>query len=112
MDEGDKPSRLPPPKVAPVVVDGVQYTQVTNPERVGLAPGGGWLAASDAKTGKVLWTLRVYGNPINPADEADVQLLFFSRMARVGKQRILEIENEDGEVYRVDLDARSVAPKR
>lgn len=112
MDRADKASRPPPPKVAPVVVEGVQYAQVTNTARAGLAPGGGWLAASDAKTGKPLWTLRIYDNPINPADEADVQLVFFTSMKRVRGQRVLEIENENGERYTVDLDTRDVVPKR
>ena len=112
MDRADKASRPPPPKVPPVLVEGVQYAQVTNTARAGLAPGGGWLAASEAKTGKPLWTLRVYDNPINPADEADVQLVFFTSMKRVRGQRVLEIENESGERYTVDLDTRKVAPKR
>jgi hypothetical protein len=110
MYDADRPSRPPPPSVPPVLIDGIRYVQLTNPRPVGLAPGGGWLVAVDAKTGEPLWSLRVYDNQSDPADEADVQLVFFRSMKRVRGERSLEIENERGEKFRVDLATRSATP--
>lgn len=110
MTNADRPSRPPPPSVPPVLIDGVRFVQLTNPGPVGLAPGGGWLVAADAKTAEPLWTLRVYGNTVDAADEADVQMVFFRSMTRVRGQRALEIENERGQKFRVDLATRTATP--
>lgn len=112
VSSAERPSRQPPPRVAPVLIDGVRYVQITNPVPVGLAAGGGWLAAIDAKTAEPLWTLRVYDNRIDPADETDVQMVFFRSMKRVRGERSLEIENERGAKFRVDLSTRSATPMR
>ena len=110
MTDADRPSRPPPPSVAPVLIDGVRFVQLTNPGPVGLAPGGGWLVAADAKTAEPLWSLRVYGNAADAGDETDVQQVFFRSMKRVRGERALEIENERGKSFRVDLATRTATP--
>lgn len=101
--------RLPPPKVPPVVRDGVRYAQAESGHDVGLDQVGGVLVASDADSGKRLWTLSVYGNPIDAKKEADAQWVFFKSMAfdRSGR---LRIENEAGRAFLVDVKTRKVSP--
>ncbi len=101
--------RLPPPEVPPVVRDGVRYSQAGDGHDVGMRQVGGVLVASAADSGKQLWTLAVYGNPIDPKQEADAQWLFFTSMAFDSKGR-LRIENEAGKAFLVDVKARKSAP--
>lgn len=99
--------RLPPPDVPPVVHDGVRYTQAEDGHDVGHAQVGGVLVASAADTGQRLWTLAVYGNPVDPQQEADAQWLFFESMAFDADGR-LRIVNEAGVAFLVDVKRRTV----
>ena len=101
--------RLPPPEVPPVERGGVRYEQATDGHSVGANQVGGVLVAADAKTGAHLWTLIVYGNPVDPKMEADAQWLFFTRMA-FDADGMLRITNEAGKSFLVDVTARSVKP--
>jgi hypothetical protein len=101
--------RLPPPEVPPVVRDGVQYAQASDGHEVGLDQVGGVLVASEADTGKRLWTLAVYGNPLDPTQEADAQWVFFTSMAFDPDGR-LRIVNEAGHAFVVDVKKRQSAP--
>jgi len=92
-------SRARPPHVAPVVHKGVRYEQA----------GLGMLAAFDAKSGAKLWTLRVYETEPNPNIEADVQAVYFARMTLVANLDELRIEDEARRIFRVDLNAQSLA---
>jgi hypothetical protein len=71
--------RAPPPEVPPVERDGVRYEQAEDGRDVGVDQAGGVLVATEAGSGKRLWTLAVYGNPIDPKLEADVQWIYFTR---------------------------------
>ena len=97
--------RLPPPEVAPVARDGVRYAQAENGRDVGMDQVGGVLVATDVATGKRLWSLAVYGNPVDPKLETDVQWVFFTAMAFDPDGR-LRITNEEGQVFLVDIKAR------
>jgi hypothetical protein len=101
--------RLPPPEVPPVVRDGVQYAQAQDGHDVGLDQVGGVLVASDVASGKQLWTLAVYGNPIDPKQEADAQWLFFVEMDFAADGR-LRIVNEAEKAFLVDVKARTSVP--
>jgi hypothetical protein len=101
--------RLPPPEVPPVERDGVRYAQAADGHAVGAKQVGGVLVATDIATGKQLWTLAVYGNPVDAKLEADVQWVFFSAMT-FGADGHLHIVNEAGKKFVVDVKARSVAP--
>ena len=102
-------SRAAPPQVPPVVIDGVRYSQVLNGRKLGLAGNAGWLLASDAKSGERLWTARVYEVPIDPADEADVQEVYFQSMTRVPGKKALVIRNEAGRAFVIDVETREVS---
>ena len=104
----DHSSRAAPPQVPPVVVDGVRYSQVLNARKLGLDGRCGWLLASDDKTGERLWTARIYDVHIDPADEADVQEIYFQSMTRVPGRHALAIRNETGKAFVLDLETRQV----
>ena len=99
--------RLPPPEVPPVQRDGVRYAQAEDGRSVGLAQVGGVLVASDSGSGKQLWTLAVYGNPVDKKLEEDVQWVYFESMAFDPDGR-LRIVNEAGKTFLVDVKTRKV----
>ncbi|HEX2828109.1 MAG TPA: hypothetical protein VHP37_17275 [Burkholderiales bacterium] len=100
--------RLPPPAIPPLERKGVRYTQAASGRDVGLDQVGGVLVASAADTGKRLWVLAVYPNPIDPKQEADAQWIFFESMTFDPDGR-LRIVNEAGKAYLVDVDTRKVS---
>jgi predicted small lipoprotein YifL len=104
----DRISRPPPPDVAPVEIDGIIYTQVLNARKLGMPVAWGYLKAEDSKTGARQWVQKVYDVKINPADETDVQEVYFRRLERVPGQRSLRIENEAGGKFTVNIDTHKV----
>lgn len=105
----DHRSRPAPPQVPAIVIDGLSYAQVLNARRLGLSGPCGWLVATDAKTGERKWTQQIYTTVIDPADETDVQEVYFQSMTRIKGRRALEIRNEAGRVFVIDLDIRAVS---
>lgn len=105
--QGTSEDRLPPPIVPPVEKDGVRYSQAEDGRDVGQDQVGGVLVASDAASGKRLWTLVVYGNPLNPSQEADSQWIFFKSMG-FASDGSLVIVNEADSRFLVDLKNRTV----
>lgn len=101
--------RLPPAVIPPLERKGVRYTQAESGRDVGVNQVGGVLIASAADSGKRLWVLAVYPNPIDPAQEADAQWIFFKSMTFDPDGR-LRIVNEAGKAYLVDVDTRKVSP--
>lgn len=101
-------SRPPPPHVAAIVHDGIRYEQVMNATLLGEEQVTGFLAGFDDRTGQRLWTLKVYEVRRDPAREADVQDIFFTRMEVTGEGRLV-IENEAGNRYEIDPESRTVA---
>ena len=99
-------SRPSAPVVAPLEHQGVRYAQDGHDDRAGDQPGG-YLVALDAKTGHRLWRLKVYDVPDARAQGRPALPRYF-RALRLGVDRSsLEIENEAGGVYRVDLAAQT-----
>jgi hypothetical protein len=99
-------SRLPPPKVEPVTINGVRYSQVAGKESVD-GQVGGLLGAYNPK-GELLWTLKIYENRRDSRLEGDVQDVFFSSMS-VDPDGRLRIVNERGDTYLVDVKTRGVS---
>lgn len=108
----DSISRPAPRKIPDLLIKGRRYSQVLNPAKLGLSGQGGWLLASDAASGERCWTLRVYEPRINPADESDVQELFFRSMEQLKGRHALRIVNEAGQAFIVDLETQAVSPER
>ncbi len=101
--------RVPPPVVPPVIRDGVRYAQAEDGHAVGHNQVGGVLIATAVDTRKRLWTLPVYGNPIDPKQEADAQWRFFTSMA-FDPDGMLRVVNEAGKTFLVDVKAQKSTP--
>lgn len=100
-------SRPPAPVVAPVEYDGIRYEQ----DRIDPNQGdwnGGYLAAFDAETGERLWRLEVYEVPDQNAEGIPGMGRYFRSMKLVADGTAIEIENETGARYRVDLSTHTV----
>ena len=92
------------------MIDGVRYSQVLNARKHGLPDSSGWLMVSKSDSGEALRTLQVYKIRIDPADETDVQEVYFSSMERVKGRRELKISNEVDKSFVVDLATRQLTP--
>jgi hypothetical protein len=101
--------RNPPAPVSPVERNGVRYSQNLRATVAEFGQVGGILTARDAKSGTVLWSLKVYPNQRRPDVEGDAQDVFFRSMA-FDPQGHLVIENEQGQRFAVDVATRSVTP--
>jgi hypothetical protein len=92
--------RVPPPKVEPVVHDGVKYVAPNDEGR------RGYIQAWDTNANKMLWEVTVFRNTINPALEEDVQWVFIKELKiEAGK---LIVVSERNRAYSVDLKTRAV----
>jgi hypothetical protein len=92
--------RLPPPKVAPVVSNGVRYVVPNDNGR------RAYVQASDTKTNRLLWEVTIFRNSINPLLEEDVQHVYIERIGiEHGK---LIVVDEHARAYSVDLQTRAV----
>ena len=100
--------RAGPAEVAPVVMDHLRFGVIHFGKEEGLDQNGGYIVATDLKTGEKLWTLKVYANTTNPDLEADVQEVFISKLKKTG--HLLQVTDEKGRRYLVDPKTRSVQP--
>lgn len=102
-------SRPAPPHVEPVDHEGVRYEQDRHDDRDGDQPGG-YLAATDIQSGRRLWRLMVYTVATSGPPGVPVFARYFRTMKLSADKAALDIEDEVGAVYRVDLRTR--APTR
>jgi len=107
MNTPPSSSRPSAPEVAPIEHAGVRYEQDQADEHKG-DQDGGYLAASDAKTGERLWRLKVYDVPDYKSAGVSVGGIYFRSMRLISSSNELEIENEVGSLYRVELATHSV----
>ncbi len=107
MDQPPSASRGRAPRVLPVEHAGVRYMQDTQARRFGGDQSGGYVVAVDPASGQRLWMLKVYRVADHSAAGVDDIGVHFRSMALVPGEDQLEIVNEVGGVYRVDLRARS-----
>lgn len=99
-----------PAEIAPVSIGNVTYSVIHFGRAEGLDQNGGYLAAHDKKTGEKLWALKIYDTKIDPALERDVQDVFITELRKQGQ--FLEVTDEKGRHYRVDVKKRSVQPHK
>ena len=100
------PSRAAPPQVAAITYQGVRYEQDMESYSHGGTQPGGYLVAVDPATGKRLWMLKVYEIPESGAPGLSSPGRYFRTMELVPGTDEMEIENEVGGRYRVDLKER------
>ena len=65
----------------------------------------GYIEARDSKTNTMLWELLVYTVEYEPGRETDVQEVYITALRIVDDE--LEVINERGAAYRVDLGGKS-----
>ena len=106
MDNAPTASRPAPPRVLPIEHQGVRRMQDMQAFRHGGNQRGGYLVAVDAKSGERLWMLKVH--PVTDHNAAGVETpgIYFRSMKMVSGSEQLEIENEVGGQYLVDLQKR------
>lgn len=88
--------------MSPVVHGGVRYEQLKNLSAEGLPPGG-YVGATDVRSGKRLWVKRLYASPVDTRIETDVQWTFFRNMSIDAVRGLLVVEDERGRIHRVGL---------
>jgi hypothetical protein len=100
-------SRPAPPRVDPIEHEGVRYQQDMDAQYHGGDQPGGYLVAVDPASGARLWMVKVYhiAAPTRPGLPAMGR--YFRRMSLLPDGKHVEVENEVGAIYRVDLKARS-----
>jgi hypothetical protein len=92
--------RKAPPKVEPVVFEGVRYTAPNDDGR------RAYVQAWQTSTNRMLWEVTVFRNRINPLAEEDVQHVYIRQM-RIRDGKLIVIA-EDDRVFSVDLKTRAV----
>ena len=103
--------REAPAPVAPVTVDGVRYEVLHYAKMHGYDHNGGYILAKDAATGKLLRAIEVYEFSLDPkGKELDGQEVFITRMRKSWFGRRLNVRDEQGRSWTVDLVDPAAAP--
>lgn len=105
------PKRVAPPEVEPVTIGKLRVEAIHWGKERGLPQNGGYILARDADSGKELWTLRIYRIDYDEKMESDVQDIFIDRLNRGAGPNTLEVVDERGRRFDVDLETRSVTPR-
>jgi len=99
--------RPPPPDVPAVLHKGVRYAQYLSGNEPAGAASGGDLTAADPTTGARLSRLQVYTLPNHAAAGVEAPGRYFRSMQMIKGTDTLQIEDEVGVIYEVDLVRRS-----
>jgi hypothetical protein len=100
--------RAAPDPIEPITLDGVRYEPVQFGKARGLEQNGGYITATDVKTGNELWLIKIYDVRYVGDMEPDKQDVFISAMQLTGDRGHLEIENESGARFLMDLKTQHV----
>lgn len=96
------------PVAKPVVSQGIRYEQMRRPEEHGYTQGGGIVAAVDAKTDKLLWSVQLYKNAFDASEEKDAQEVYVKELALAKSGHVLLATDERKRVWSVDLATHAV----
>ena len=91
--------RIAPQPVSPVTSNGVEYS----------ADGDGrtqYVTATDIKTSKQLWKIKIFRTHVKPWIEEDDQWVFITALALKGNS--LDIRDEKARCYELDLTTKHV----
>ena len=92
--------RAAPPKVEPVVHDGIRYVAPNDDGRCA------YIEAWDVRANKKLWDLTVFTNRIDPKREEDVQWVFITALSI--RDHTLIVTSERGMTYQIDLETKAI----
>jgi hypothetical protein len=107
MSQDPQASRPAPHVIKSIEHKGIRYEQDMQSYDHGGDQPGGYLVAIDTKTGERLWMLKVYEVQNHDSSGVDTIGLYFKSMKLVTGHDELEIENESGSRFRVDLIAKT-----
>lgn len=107
MASGALAKRAAPEEVPAVTADTIVYSvpHFTTDEK-GRSVQGGVVAARDLKSGRLLWSLRVYQTTRDDRLEGDVQDVFIKTLAHDKVHELLVLADETGRVFVIDLKSR------
>ncbi len=107
---GDERSRKrsPPPRVEPVVLEGIRYEELRGGKGRGLPQNGGYIVAIEEASGRELWIAKVYDVVYDEAVEDDKRDAYIVHLRADRARRVLLIENERRERYALNLRDRTV----
>ena len=92
--------RKAPPKVEPVIYEGVRYTAPNDDGR------RAYVEAWDTTVNTMLWKVTIFRNRIDPMAEGAMQPVYIKKMSISDGKLILVAEND--RAYSVDLKTRTV----
>lgn len=102
-----KPSRPSSPRVLPIEHNGIRYQQDMESFNYGGTQVGGYLVAVHPATNERLWMLKVYEVPMQDPSLVSTPGRYFRKMHLVPGKNEIEIENEVGGKYLVDLETKT-----
>lgn len=111
MNSTSSRRRRLPPELPAIVVGDVAYKELRQGNKLGYEQKGGFLVATDKKTGEMLWHVRVYAVQIVATKESDVQEVFFTQMKLLPGGAEILIANELEKKFIVNLENHSVKEK-
>lgn len=106
MQTPPSPCRPPSPNVPAIDHAATRYQQASHTH--GEEPGS-FLVATDLATGAQLWRVRIYGYPDVRKHGVEAIGRFFASMRLLPDEKTIEIVDETGGIYHVDLETRSVS---
>lgn len=107
-NEAPSKKRAAPPPAPSIVARGVRYQAVERGEDATHDGHAGYVAATRIATGRELWVVRVYAVHYDPNKETDVQDLFIAALKIVNRGRTLQVTDERGGQYGINLKTRAV----
>ena len=96
------------PGARPVVAGGIRYEPMRRAEEHGFEQGGGVIAALDAKTDQLLWSVQLYKTAFDAAEERDAQEVYVKELALDKSGHALLATDERKRVWSVDLATHAV----
>lgn len=106
------PSHPSSPRVVPIEHGGVRYEQDAARQSQPDAERGGWLVAKDAANGKQLWRVQLYANPYDAESPVGSPPRWFHRMHLTTDRAAIEIEDDIGTEFLVDLATHGVTVRK
>jgi outer membrane protein assembly factor BamB len=109
---GDEKSakREGPAEVPAVIIGEVKFTAIHWGKACQLDQNGGYVAATDVKSGRELWVLKIYSVNYDPRRESDTQDVFIVSLTKTEDGK-LEVRDEIDRVFLVDPEKRTVTPR-
>lgn len=102
-----KPKRVGQPDVEPVTIGTLRFEVLRKTRTRGFGQNGGVIAAIDTGTAQEQWTLKVYSIEYLPKLETDVQDIFITVLAKSDNGKTLQVTDERGRRFEVDIGART-----